>query len=236
MDSEALLSLKEACKSKRVLYVEDDPDVRGQTAKMLRLYFHEVVEANDGVEGLHCFEQEPFDLIFTDITMPKMDGLCMIEAIRKRNPSIPIVIFSAYDTTEYFLKTIEQGISGYILKPYGFHEILATLEKVVKALPKERAHTLLMIDGYYWERATHCLCQEEKEIKLSRHERALFDLLTSSKQRIFSSEEIEIAVFDDDLSDNKRVRNLLSRLRQKLGCDLIQSIYGEGYKLRWLHL
>ncbi|NCD13039.1 MAG: helix-turn-helix domain-containing protein, partial [Epsilonproteobacteria bacterium] len=37
-------------------------------------------------------------------------------------------------------------------------------------------------------------------------------------------------------SDNKRVRNLLSRLRQKLGCDLIQSIYGEGYKLRWLHL
>ncbi|NCD11487.1 MAG: response regulator, partial [Epsilonproteobacteria bacterium] len=63
MDSEALLSLKETCKSKRVLYVEDDPDVRGQTAKMLRLYFHEVVEANDGVEGLHCFEQEPFDLI-----------------------------------------------------------------------------------------------------------------------------------------------------------------------------
>lgn len=236
MDSEALLSLKEACKSKRVLYVEDDPDVRIQTSKMLRLYFQDVVEAHDGLEGLQCFNQESFDFIFTDITMPKMDGLGMIEAIRKLNPSIPIVIFSAYDTTEYFLKTIEQGISGYILKPYGFHEIVSILEKIVKGLPEEKGHMLWMIEGYYWERATQCLCQEEREIKLSRHERALFDLLTSSKQRIFSSEEIEIAVFDDDLSDNKRVRNLLSRLRQKLGCDLIQSIYGEGYKLRWLHL
>ena len=79
------------------------------------------------------------------------------------------------------------------------------------------------------------MCKEHEEVKLSKHETALFALLTSSKQRVFSSEEIEIAVFDDDFSDNKRVRNLLSRLRQKLGCDVIQSIYGEGYKLRWLH-
>ncbi|MDD4504804.1 MAG: response regulator [Sulfurospirillaceae bacterium] len=235
MDSHSLSSLREMCRTKRVLYVEDDFDVRTQTRKMLELYFKEIVEFDNGLDALACFGHEPFDLIFTDINMPKMDGLCMIGEIRKLNPTIPIVIFSAYDNTEYFLKTIQQGVSGYILKPFSFKDILETLEKIMHQLSTCKLHALALIEGYYWERATQCLCKEHQEVKLSKHETALFDLLTSSKQRVFSSEEIEIAIFDDDFSDNKRVRNLLSRLRQKLGCDLIQSIYGEGYKLRWLH-
>lgn len=235
MDSHSLSSLRDMCRTKRVLYVEDDFDVRTQTRKMLELYFKEIVEFDNGLDALACFGHEPFDLIFTDINMPKMDGLCMIGEIRKLNPTIPIVIFSAYDNTEYFLKTIQQGVSGYILKPFSFKDILETLEKIMHQLSTCKLHALALIEGYYWERATQCLCKEHQEVKLSKHETALFDLLTSSKQRIFSSEEIEIAIFDDDFSDNKRVRNLLSRLRQKLGCDLIQSIYGEGYKLRWLH-
>ena len=235
MDSHSLSSLREMCRTKRVLYVEDDFDVRTQTRKMLELYFKEIVEFDNGLDALACFGHEPFDLIFTDINMPKMDGLCMIGEIRKLNPTIPIVIFSAYDNTEYFLKTIQQGVSGYILKPFSFKDILETLEKIMHQLSTYKLHALALIEGYYWERATQCLCKEHQEVKLSKHETALFDLLTSSKQRVFSSEEIEIAIFDDDFSDNKRVRNLLSRLRQKLGCDVIQSIYGEGYKLRWLH-
>lgn len=235
MDSHSLSSLRDMCRTKRVLYVEDDFDVRTQTRKMLELYFKEIVEFDNGLDALACFGHEPFDLIFTDINMPKMDGLCMIGEIRKLNPTIPIVIFSAYDNTEYFLKTIQQGVSGYILKPFSFKDILETLEKIMHQLSTCKLHALALIEGYYWERATQCLCKEHQEVKLSKHETALFDLLTSSKQRVFSSEEIEIAIFDDDFSDNKRVRNLLSRLRQKLGCDLIQSIYGEGYKLRWLH-
>lgn len=235
MDSHSLSSLRDMCRTKRVLYVEDDFDVRTQTRKMLELYFKEIVEFDNGLDALACFGHEPFDLIFTDINMPKMDGLCMIGEIRKLNPTIPIVIFSAYDNTEYFLKTIQQGVSGYILKPFSFKDILETLEKIMHQLSTCKLHALALIEGYYWERATQCLCKEHQEVKLSKHETTLFDLLTSSKQRVFSSEEIEIAIFDDDFSDNKRVRNLLSRLRQKLGCDVIQSIYGEGYKLRWLH-
>lgn len=234
MDTEALLSLKEVCKSKRVLYVEDDSDVRGQTAKMLRLYFKEVVEACDGLEGLARFENEAFDCVFTDITMPKMDGLSMIEAMRKRHPALPVIIFSAYDTTEYFLKTIEQGVVAYLLKPFALEDLLHAIEKITKTYAKEPLHVAFLMEGYEWHKERCSLYKEGKEISLSKNERALLELLTSSKQQVFSSEAIEIAVFDDDFSDNKRIRNLLSRLRQKLGCDVIQSIYGEGYKLRWL--
>lgn len=235
MDSNTLSSLVEMCRTKRVLYVEDDSDVRTQTRKMLELYFNEIVECDNGLDALACFQSQSFDVIFTDINMPKMDGLCMIEEIRKKNPTIPIVIFSAYDTTEYFLKTIQNGVSGYILKPFVFKDIVDTLEKIAHQFSTCTPHSLTLIEGYYWEKTMQCLCKDHEEIKLSKHETALFNLLTSSKQRVFSSEEIEIAVFDDDFSDNKRVRNLLSRLRHKLECDLIQSMYGEGYKLRWLH-
>lgn len=236
MDANTVKSLVEACHTKRVLYVEDDPDVRTQTLKMLGLYFREVVGASNGEEGLAYFQQQAFDFIFTDINMAKMDGLAMIQEIRKLDTNIPIVVFSAYDNKEYLLATIKYGVDGYILKPFQFQDIVEILAKILKKAHSVAVHhNMAFIEGYYWERSTKCLCCGQEEIKLTKHESALFDLLTTSKQRVFASDDIEIAVFDDDICDNKRVRNLLSRLHQKLGCDLIQSIYGQGYKLRWLH-
>lgn len=236
MDSHALSSLIEICRTKKVLYAEDDEDVRMQTHKMLELYFKEIVVVDNGLDALLRFENEPFDLIFTDINMPKMDGLCMIQKIRKANPTIPIIIFSAYDNTEYFLKTIQQGVSGYLLKPFIFSDIIDILQKIMHThFSIKSVHKNALIEGFYWDTKMQILCHNQSEIKLSKHEIALLGLLTSSKQHIFSSEEIENAVFDDDFSDNKRVRNLLSRLKHKLGCDLIQSIYAEGYKLKWMH-
>lgn len=234
MDANALSSLIEICQTKKILYAEDDMDVRMQTCKMLELYFKEIVVVENGLDGFFRFEHEPFDLIFTDINMPKMDGLVMIQKIRKINPTIPIVIFSAYDNTEYFLKTIQQGVSGYILKPFVFNDIIEILQKIMQThFSAHVVHKNALIDGFYWDTKTQILCHHQSVVKLSKHEIALFELLTSSKQRIFCSEEIENAVFDDDLSDNKRVRNLLSRLRHKVGCDLVQSVYAQGYKLKW---
>ena len=236
MDASTVKLLVEACQTKRVLYVEDDPDVRVQTLKMLGLYFQEVVGASNGEEGLAYFQEQAFDFIFTDINMAKMDGLAMIEEIRKIDTHIPIVVFSAYDNKEYLLATIKYGVDGYILKPFQFQDIIEILVKILKKIQSSQvSHRMTFIEGYYWERSTQCLCCGQEEVKLTKHESALFDLLTSSKQRVFASDEIEIAIFDDDICDNKRIRNLLSRLHQKLGCDLIQSIYGQGYKIRWLH-
>lgn len=236
MDTNIVKSLVEACQTKRVLYVEDDSDVRVQTHKMLGLYFKEVVAVSDGEEGLSYFKKKAFDFIFTDINMAKMDGLAMIQEIRKLDVNIPIVVFSAYDNKEYLLTTIKYGVDGYILKPFQFKDIVETLSKILKKTQCSLVHhDMAFVQGYYWDKSTQCLCFEHEEVKLTKHESALFDLLTTSKQRVFASDEIEIAVFDDDICDNKRVRNLLSRLHQKLGFDLIQSIYGQGYKIRWLH-
>ena len=240
MDPEELKRVIHQYKSLRVLYVEDEPEVQAQTLKVMQLCFDKVFVADHGIEGLNCFKKESIDLVFTDINMPNMDGLSMIEAIRAINATVPIIVFSAYDYPDYFLKTIKHGIAGYLLKPVHVNDVIELLQKLLdqNRLGKPlhvKKHTYELIDGFYWDVKTQSLCKGNEEIKLTKRENDLFELLSSSKQRVFSAEEIEITVFDDDLSDNKRVRNLLSRLRQKLGVDVIQTIYGQGYKLKWQH-
>lgn len=241
MTSDVLRKTIETCRSLNVLYVEDDVEVRQQTLKLLKLCFSNVVVAKDGEEGLSIFKDNSIDLIFTDINMSRMNGLDMIRFIREEDLSVPIVVFSAYDYPDYLLKTIHYGVEGYLLKPFKLNDIVQILQKLLdqkRILPDYKpscTHGLVLEEGFYWDKETNSLCKDGCEVYLSSNERRLFELLTTSKEQVYSSEVIEIAVFDDDFSDNKRVRNLLSRLRHKLEADVIQSIYGQGYKLRWSH-
>lgn len=225
--------LHEKCKSLKVLYVEDDEKVRLQTSKMLSLFFTNIHEVNDGKEGLKAFKENCFDLIFTDINMTVMDGLTMIKHIRVINENTPIVIFSAYDNTQYFLEAINNGVAGYILKPFTFIDIQSTIEKVVNKIYSDKKTTpaIKLLDNYIWNIQKNLLLKDDIEIKLTKNENILFRLLSSSQNAIFTSQEIEIELFDDDYSDNKRVRSLISRLNTKLQTNLIESIYAQGYRL-----
>lgn len=225
--------LNEKCKDIKVLYIEDDEKVRLQTSKMLSLFFQDITQVDNGEDGLSSFKNNCYDLIFTDINMKQMDGLTMIKHIRALNNKIPIVIFSAYDNTEYFLQAIDFDVDGYILKPFNFEEVQKVIEKVIQTiyLNKKTTPTIDLIDEFIWDIEKNILFKEDKEIKLTKNESVLFKLLSSAKNAVFTSQEIEIELFDDDYSDNKRVRSLISRLNTKLEVNIIESIYGQGYKL-----
>lgn len=225
--------LNEKCKDIKVLYIEDDEKVRLQTSKMLSLFFQDITQVDNGEDGLNSFKNNCYDLIFTDINMKQMDGLTMIKHIRALNNKIPIVIFSAYDNTEYFLQAIDFDVDGYILKPFNFEEVQKVIEKVIQTiyLNKKTTPTIDLIDEFIWDIEKNILFKEDKEIKLTKNESVLFKLLSSAKNAVFTSQEIEIELFDDDYSDNKRVRSLISRLNTKLEVNIIESIYGQGYKL-----
>ncbi|PLY07906.1 MAG: DNA-binding response regulator [Arcobacter sp.] len=230
---EDLNLLKDKCKDLSILYVEDEEKVRIQTSKVLSIYFNNITLATNGKEALEKLKEEKIDIIFTDINMPKMDGLSMVEQIRKTNNHISVVVFSAYENTEYFLKSIEYGIDGYILKPFKFNQIQKVIEKIITKLQgyTELIHTLKLIDKYVWDIDISTLYKDSKQIELTKNETNLFKFLSSSKHRIYSSQEIEIELFNDNYSDNKRVRGLISRLNKKVDSQLIKSIYGQGYEL-----
>lgn len=229
----SLKLLKEKCKNLKILYVEDQEKVRIQTSKMLHLFFNNIIEAKHGKDGLKKIQNTKFDIIFTDIKMPVMDGLHMIEHIRKKDPTTPIIVFSAYDDKEYLLKTIEYGIDGYILKPFRFNTIHNLIKKIINKIYsfEKKEHLLNFSNNFTWHIESSTLYKNDKQIELTKHETMLIQLLASSFDATFTSEEIEVELFDDEYTHNKRVRSLISRLKHKIGVALIKSVYSQGYKL-----
>lgn len=104
-------------KSLTVLYVEDDFDVREQLSQFLKRRVSRLLLAENGQEGLNSYRVHRPDLIITDILMPIMDGLEMSREIRKIDQEVPIIVTTAFEQTNYLLRSIEIGIDKYIVKP-----------------------------------------------------------------------------------------------------------------------
>lgn len=109
--------LKEVSKDIKVLYVEDEESVRSNMLEILNLFFNTVHTAEDGESGLNKFHKNSIDLIMTDIRMPKMDGLEMVKKIRETHPNVPVIITTAFNDEEYFIKSIDLKIEKYLIKP-----------------------------------------------------------------------------------------------------------------------
>lgn len=109
-DSEYLQSLS-------VLLAEDNDAISAQLESFLSRRVGTLLTACNGQEGLALFRQRRPDIIITDIQMPVMDGLTMVEAIRQSDPRIPVIVITAFDEAEYLLKAIELGVESYVVKP-----------------------------------------------------------------------------------------------------------------------
>jgi signal transduction histidine kinase len=114
-----------------LLYVEDNKQTHKETLEMLSFFFKKITSAMNGQEAIDHMAVEKFDLVITDIKMPHVDGLGLIEHIRKSDLEIPIIIVSAHDETSYFTRTIKFGIDAYLLKPFNIEDITTIFQKVL---------------------------------------------------------------------------------------------------------
>lgn len=126
--------LAEIAKDISVLYVEDDEASREEVLLSLEYFFKDIVCAKDGIEGINEFIKKNgmFDLLITDITMPKMNGLDMIKKIRALNPNISIMVFSAHGDNDNLKKIIDLSIDGFLSKPVSNENYFNVLYKVTK--------------------------------------------------------------------------------------------------------
>ena len=117
-------------KSMNLLYVEDESIIRNELIEILQDDLCTLYTAQNGKEGLELYKKNPIDIIITDIRMPEMDGLAMSRAILEINPSIPIIISSAFNDTAFLMDAIKMGIHYYLLKPINLQELFTTLEQI----------------------------------------------------------------------------------------------------------
>ncbi len=118
----------------KILYVEDELDIQNITADVLRSVCKEIVCAENGVEALEQFDTHgDFDLIVTDINMPKMDGITLIKKIREKDSTFPITITTAHTEVHFLQDSIDLGVNGYTLKPIDLKKLMITIAKAADA-------------------------------------------------------------------------------------------------------
>lgn len=129
----------------RILYVEDEPLIRTNTALLLESIFTEVITASNGREGLRFFEEKEFDIVITDILMPEMNGVAMIRAMKEIRPTQVFIVTSACEESSYLLELINLRVAQFLLKPIQSEQIVAVLHEAVKNIYNERkVHELIL--------------------------------------------------------------------------------------------
>ena len=121
-----------------VLFVEDEDVLRAIYERILNKFVKTLFVAENGKEGLKKYKECQPDLIITDIQMPVMDGLEMIEVIRSSDQNVRIVILSAYGETDYFMDAIKIGVNSFLLKPVETKKLIALVEDLAKGILLER--------------------------------------------------------------------------------------------------
>ena len=181
MDKKQLQILKDECKNLKLLYVEDNKSVRDSTVPIFQKFFKNVAVAVDGVDGFDKFSQNEFDLVITDINMPKMNGIEMIEKIRSLNKDVFILVISAHSESGYFLETIKLNIDGYLLKPLHLEQFMNQLMKTVEKI------TLIKESERYKKGLEITVDERTKALEFQYYH----DVLTGFKNNNTLLEEIE---------------------------------------------
>jgi len=132
----SVLDLAKIAEPYRVLYVEDSKKIQGRMLKYLQKLFASVAVADDGLAGVEVYKNGEFDLVITDLSMPKMNGIEMIKEIRKIDAEQSVLVTSAHGETDYMIGAINAGIDGYIIKPFDFKQLNYELYKIVSRLQK----------------------------------------------------------------------------------------------------
>lgn len=124
----------------RILVVEDDETIRDLLKEALSLWGHETVCVENGELGLNTFFTDTFSFIISDVRMPVMDGLTMIEHIRKKDPFVPIIIITGYPSFDSAVASLDKGADYYLVKPVNLNDLKA---KVSKCLQKKEVQIRL---------------------------------------------------------------------------------------------
>lgn len=117
----------------RILVIDDEDIVRLSCSRTLIPEGYELRMAKNGEEGLKMLEEEPFDLVLTDLKMPKMDGIEVLANIKNKWPSVDVVIITGYQTVETAVKAIKLGAFDYIEKPFTPDALTAIVANVFRA-------------------------------------------------------------------------------------------------------
>jgi len=221
----------------RVLVVEDDVKVASFIVKGLNAAGYAVDHALDGENGLHMALTEPYDTAIIDIMLPKLDGLSLIERMRKEKISTPVIILSAKASIDDRVKGLQRGGDDYLTKPFTFSELLARVQALIRRASGLSEPTRLTVGNLSMNLLTREVKRGDRKIELQPIEFSLLEYLMRSAGRIVSRTMIMEHVWNYNFDPQTNVVEArICRLRDKIDRDfdkkLIHTVRGVGYVLK----
>jgi len=224
-------------RSRRILLVDDDPNLLVVLAEQLRDDGFEVATARDGQEALHRLDAGWPDLILLDLMMPKVDGLALAREI-KAAADLPIIVLSAIDTADSKARLLDEVAEDYVSKPYHYPELLARIERVLRRLgDRIPRQSLVLGPNLTLDLHRKAATVGGTEVQLTPTESRLLHTLAASLGDAVETETLLAHGWaDTEEADASYVWVSMRRLRQKIEVDPDEPVHlltvrGVGYRL-----
>ena len=221
----------------KLLIIEDDAVASGYLCNALEESGHVVDVVEDGMQGLQRATSEPYDVLIADRMLPSLDGLTVIETLRKTGIETPVLIVSALGEVGERVRGLRAGGDDYLVKPYAFAELLTRVEVLSGRRRGGGPETHLQVADLELDLLTREVCRAGRKIELKPRELKLLEYLMRHAGQVVTRTMLLEGVWDFHFDPQTNVIDVhISRLRQKIdkGFDapLIHTVRGAGYSLR----
>jgi two-component system OmpR family response regulator len=221
----------------RLLVIEDDRTIAAFVVKGLEQAGFAVDHAEEGRKGLAFALTEPYDAAVVDLMLPGLDGLSVIEEMRRRKVRTPVIILSAKRAVDDRVRGLQAGGDDYLVKPFAFSELLARVQALIRRSAGDTQPTRLVAGDLVLDLATRHVARAGTAIDLRPREFALLEYLMRNAGRVVSKTMILAHVWDYHFDPRTNVVDVLVfRLREKLDRDfdvkMLHTVRGVGYVLK----
>ena len=220
-----------------LLLVEDDLCLLEELKSFLSHFFEHIYTATTAETAYELFLERSYDVVLTDIQLPGQTGLKLVEKIQKINKNQIVIVMSAYKEVDYFLKSIELKIYGFLTKPFDSQKLIAMMlklsEELVRNLEAKEVSTLISLHpGVVFDKQAKLLYIHEDLQELTQKEERLLSILVNNKNYFVPIDVLNQTIWGEDIISSSTLRALVKRLRDKLNYEeSITNMKGRGYKL-----
>ena len=218
----------------KILVVEDDKDLNRFVSLSLCNMGYHVISCFDGVEALEKMDEEKFDLLLTDIMMPRMNGFELAESIRLTDKTMPIVFMTAKDDKPSQMLGYNIGIDAYVTKPFDIDILLMTIKAILRRA-KIEADKEIIVGNFSMNVEERTATLDGEEISLTVREFDILFKMLSYPKKTFTRSALMAEFWDYDSSTTSRTVDVyMAKLREKTSaCDgfEIATVHGLGYKV-----
>lgn len=215
----------------RILLIEDDPLIGDGLNIGLSKSGFTVDWFHDGETGMHALGSAPYDAVVLDLTLPKKDGLEILQQWRNHKQDVPVLILTARDSLDSRIEGLQLGADDYLGKPFALAEVVARLQALIRRRYGQ-AQSTIRHGSVKLDLNLHKAFLQDIEIPVTATEYKLLELFLHNKERVLSRSFIEEKLYswNEEVSSNALEVHIYN-LRQKLGKQFIRTVHGIGYTL-----